>query len=253
MIKVLDHGYVRLVSYTQPALHDEISQGRAVTDVIPTEWTGDLEVVRNARVSYNAEWRTGEDTGKDEKLLHYLMEHQHTTPLEAMVFTFEVKAPIFVFRQWHRHRTWSYNEVSARYTELPSEVYVPDPKHIGIQSTTNKQQRVIDEQIGKEPFQQHIADSIRDSVESSFITYKLLLSLGCPRELARGVLPLNTYSHMFATVDLHNLLHFLTLRLDPHAQWEIRKYAKALLNLITPVVPVIAQAYKALRGNDILE
>ena len=119
MINVLDHGFVRLMSFTQPALHAQ-----------QPSWSGDLEIVRNARVSYDADWRTGEDAGKDEKLIDYMMRNHHTSPFEALVFTFEVKAPIFVMRQWHRHRTWSYNEVSARYSELPEEFYVPAVEQI---------------------------------------------------------------------------------------------------------------------------
>ena len=102
-MKVLDHGYVRLVDHMG----------------------SDLSVVRAARVSYDADWRTGEDEGKDAKLIHYLMKNHHTSPFESVTFTFEVKAPIFVFRQWHRHRTWAFNEVSARYSKLPEEFYVP--------------------------------------------------------------------------------------------------------------------------------
>jgi thymidylate synthase (FAD) len=125
LINVLDHGFVRLVSYMQP-----VSHGQAIAELADFDWTGDLEIVRNARVSYNADWRTGEDEGKDEKLLDFMAKNHHTSPFEAMVFTFEIKAPIFVMRQWMRHRTWSYNEVSARYAELPEEFYVPAPENI---------------------------------------------------------------------------------------------------------------------------
>lgn len=232
-IEVLDHGFVRLVSYMQPV--DRI-----------TDWFGDLEVVRNARVSYNAEWRGGKDADKDAKLINYLMKNHHNTPFEAMVFTFEVKAPIFVLRQWHRHRTWSYNEVSARYTELPEEFYVPTLETITTQSKSNKQMRT-DEQ---HPDAEGLCEQIRSSCERSFALYKQLLQQGCPRELARGVLPLNIYSHMFATVDLHNLFHFLRLRLHSHAQYEIRVYAQALLELIKPIVPVAADAFSKENIND---
>lgn len=228
--KVLDHGLVRLVSYTQPA-----------SSCDSPDWTGDLEVVRNARVSYNAEMRTGEDAGKDEKLINYLHKNRHTSPLEALVFTFEVKAPIFVLRQWHRHRTWSYNEVSARYSELPSEYYVPAPEHITTQSTSNKQMRTTE----LHPESEHISAAIDTFCSLAHKEYQRLLRMGCPRELARGVLPLNTYSHMFATVDLHNLFHFLTLRLHEHAQYEIRVYAEAMLALIESVAPLNVAAYKA--------
>jgi len=177
---------------------------------------------------------------KDEKLIHYLYRHKHTTPFEAMVFTFEVQAPIFVFRQWHRHRTWSYNEVSARYTELPSIVYIPEAAQVRSQSKSNKQGR-------GEPLAPELVEQFRDDLvnqcRSAFLDYQWALEHGVARELARLVLPVNTYSRMFATVDLHNLFHFLTLRLDEHAQYEIRVYAQALLKLIEPICPVAVKAF----------
>lgn len=222
MIKCLDHGYVRLVD----------SMGN------------DLSIVRSARVSFDAAWRTGQDEGKDEKLINYLMKNRHTTPFESVTFTFDVKAPIFVFRQWHRHRTWSYNEVSARYTELPSEFYVPEIEHIGVQSENNKQAREfrtdynIDYALGQS------RNLYIDKCKEAYQHYQFLLNRGWPRELARMILPFSTYSKMFATVNLHNLFHFLELRLHPHAQYEIRVYAEAMLELITPIVPHAVNAWK---------
>lgn len=214
---ILDHGHVALVE----------SMG------------SDLSVARNARVSYDAEWRAGEDEGKDAKLLHYLVKNGHTSPFESVQFTFDVKAPIFVFRQWHRHRTWSYNEVSARYSELPEEFYVPDVAQITGQSTSNKQMRT-DEQ---HPLAQHMRKAIEEQSSEAFKTYKELIAAGCPRELARSVLPVGTYSHMFATVDLNNLMNFLRLRLHPHAQYEIRVYAEAMLHLAHQVCPISVEAF----------
>ena len=216
--KVLDHGHVRLVE----------SMGN------------DLSIVRNARVSYDAEWRSGEDEGKDTKLINYLLKNRHTSPFESCVFTFDVKAPIFVFRQWHRHRTWSFNEISARYSELPEEFYVPETAQITTQSESNKQMRTNVVHSHAESIKRRIIDSCTDS----FSFYKRLIKEGCPRELARSVLPVGTYSHMFATVDLHNLFHFLKLRLHPHAQYEIRVYAEAMLSLIEPIVPVSVEAFR---------
>ena len=219
MINVLDHGFVRLVD----------SMG------------SDLSVVRAARVSYDAAWRAGEDDGSDAKLIGYLMRNKHTSPFEAVSFTFEVKAPIFVFRQWHRHRTWSFNELSARYRELPEEFYVPEAGQITTQSTSNKQMRTADEH----PRAQDWAAMMRSHCLVAFDLYQSALRDGVPRELARGVLPVFTYSHMFATVDLHNLFHFLRLRLHEHAQYEIRVYAEAMLSLIERVVPVSAMAFRS--------
>ena len=217
-IKVLDHGLVRLVDHMG----------------------NDLSIVRAARVSYDADWRTGDDAGKDEKLISYLMKNHHTSPFEAVTFTFEVKAPLFVFRQWHRHRTWSYNEVSARYSELPEEFYVPELSDITHQSTSNKQMRTNEQHSNALLMQSYMRKSMMDA----FALYKELLVQGCPRELARSVLPTSTYSRMFATVDLHNLFHFLRLRLHEHAQKEIRVYAEAMLELVEPIVPYAVAAFK---------
>ena len=217
-VNVLDHGLVRLVDFMG----------------------SDLSIVRAARVSYDAEWRAGEDDGKDAKLIDYLVRNHHTSPLEQVSFTFEVKAPIFVFRQWHRHRTWSFNEVSARYAELPEEFYVPERDQITTQALSNKQMRTAEQHPQAAIFQVVIAEACRRAFEA----YKHLIAEGVPRELARGVLPVNTYSHMFATVDLHNLAHFLKLRLHEHAQYEIRVYAEAMLQLIEPIVPVATAALR---------
>lgn len=217
-IDVLDHGLVRLVDHMG----------------------NDLSIVRSARVSYDAEWRTGEDENKDEGLIRYLMRNRHTTPFESVQFTFEVKAPIFTFRQWHRHRTQSYNEVSARYTELPEEFYVPELDQITYQSPDNKQMRTGT--MNREA--PAIKFTINEQCKTAFSTYHKLLRVGCPRELARTVLPLGTYSRMFTSMNLHNLFHFLRLRLHPHAQWEIRTYAEAMLELITPIAPVAVEAFK---------
>lgn len=218
MINVLNHGHVRLVEHMG----------------------SDLSIVRNARVSYDAVWRTGEDAGKDEKLIDYLVKNKHTSPLESVVFTFDVKAPIFVFRQWHRHRTWAFNEISARYSRLPEEYYIPEVSQITTQSKDNKQMRTDD----IHPLAEDAQDIISRSCAEAFENYQSLIGMGIPRELARGVLPVNTFSHMFATVDLHNLSHFLKLRLHEHSQYEIRVYAHAMLDLIEPIVPVTVAALK---------
>lgn len=220
---VLDHGFVRLTDHMGD----------------------DLAVVRAARVSHDAAWRAGEDKGSDDRLIRYLWGNLHTSPFEAVTFTFEVKAPIFVFRQWHRHRTWSFNEVSARYTELPDEFYMPDVAIVGEQSLKNKQGRSIsplsppDAALIKKDLRGY-----RWSCEEGFSRYHELLERGWPRELARCVLPVATYSHLFATVNLLNLFRFLTLRCDAHAQHEIRVYANAMLDLIRPIVPVCVDAWE---------
>lgn len=205
----------------------------------------DLSVVRAARVSYDAAWRAGEDQGSDTRLINYLWSNRHTTPFEAVTFTFEIKAPIFVLRQWHRHRTWSYNELSARYRELPEEFYIPDPLLIGEQAKDNKQARVI--AVGEIVDRSPETDILRMACTLAFDTYRQLLEWGWPRELARSVLPVCTYSHMFATVDLLNLLKFLNLRCDAHAQYEIRVYADAMRDLARQIVPTCIAAWEARR------
>jgi len=213
---VLDHGYIALVE----------SMG------------SDLSIVRNARVSYDAEWRAGEDAGKDEKLIKYLVKNNHTSPLEAVNFTFEVKAPIFVLRQWHRHRTWSYNEISARYSELPEEFYVPEIAQITTQHSSNKQMRTDEQHVNAFLFRNLMANQNK----AAFILYQDLIRDKCPRELARTVLPVATYSHMFATVDLHNLFKFIGLRSHEHAQYEIQVYSNAMLKIVKEICPIAVAA-----------
>jgi thymidylate synthase (FAD) len=216
-IDVLNEGYVRLVDYMGD----------------------DLSIVRAARVSYNADWRDGDDK-KDAALIAYLMANKHTSPFESVIFTFEVKAPIFVFRQWHRHRTWSYNEISARYSELDEGFYIPELSSITTQSKDNKQMRTEEEHVRAAGWR----EEMWTQNTQAFNLYQTMLKDGVPRELARTVLPVAAYSRMFATVDLHNLFHFLRLRLHSHAQYEIRVYAQAMLELIEPFVPVAVKEFK---------
>lgn len=215
MIKVLDHGYVRLVE----------SMG------------SDISVVRNARVSYDA---TPRKDGSDEKLIRYLWKNSHTSPFEAVTFTFDIACPIFVARQWMRHRTWSYNEISARYSKLSEKYYVPLPDHITTQSESNKQMRTT--------LVHPNADNIRDKMDAAnraaFLVYYALINEGVPRELARTVLPVSTYTNFFCTVNLSNLFKFIVLRDHHHAQPEIQEYAKALMTLVEPIVPVCCQAFR---------
>lgn len=222
VISVLDHGFVRLVDHMG----------------------GDLSIVRAARVSYDAAWRAGEDEKNDERLLRYLWQHKHSTPFEAVTLTFEVKAPVFVFRQWHRHRTQSYNELSGRYRELPKEFYVPDVAIIGTQSTTNKQGRDLsggDTILALRTAEQ---TAFRNHCNASYQLYEQLLASNWPKELARGVLPVNIYSHMFTTMNLLNLFKFLTLRTDAHAQYEIRQYADAMVDLTRDIAPIAVRAWE---------
>lgn len=228
-IDLLDHGFVRLVDHMG----------------------SDLSVARAARVSYDAAWRAGENEKSDEKLIQYLWKNHHATPFESVTFTFEVKAPIFIFRQWHRHRTQSYNELSLRYKEVPSdEFYLPRPEDIGVQSASSKQARDLVEMTDAQKTARLAEIVVTDSIlREVFAHYHYLIGQGWPRELARMVLPVNTYSHMFTTMNLRNLLAFLTLRCDSHAQYEIRVYADAMLELARQVVPVCIKAWENTNGR----
>jgi len=214
---VLDSGFVRLVDYMG----------------------SDLSIVRSARVSYDADWRAGDSEKSDARLIKYLWKHNHSTPFESVAITLEVKAPIFVFRQWHRHRTMSYNEVSARYTELDMGYYSPDASLIGTQSANNKQMRDVTElsEDEKETRRKQI-NMYNAHCADAFGMYNDLITMGWPRELARMVLPLSAYSRMFVTVNLLNMLKFLRLRDHEHAQHEIRVYAKAINEILSLILPV---------------
>lgn len=225
-IKLLDHGMVRLVDHMG----------------------SDVSVVRAARVSYDAAWRAGENEGSDKKLIKYLWRNKHTTPFEATAFTLEVRAPISVLRQWHRHRTQAYNELSASYRDLPEVFYVPHIENIGVQSKSNKQRRDLGRSLWSESARRVELEYYVSACEQSFATYRALIKAGWPRELARNVLPMGTYTHQFATMNLLNLFKFITLRADPHAQYEIRVYAEAMLELIRPLFPVCVEAYEADRA-----
>lgn len=281
MIRLLDHGFCRLVSYTQPVPQPirefdslEARHGEIIGHKRPVDWTADLEIIRNARVSHDADWRQDDTvlheahcvailppmsngearpcnctprTVSDSRLMDYLYSHVHSTPFESVSFTFEVQAPIFVFRQWHRHRTWSYNEVSARYTELPSTCYVPHAEDIGTQDAKNKQGRTfpieIAEGYAERDRQRAMVEGFEIESRNAHATHQDRLGEGVPREIARINLPLSTYSRMFGTVSLWNLFRFLNLRDHANAQYEIRVYAQALKELIRPIVPEAMRVY----------
>lgn len=210
---VLDKGFVRLVDHMGD----------------------DSSVVQAARVAYGQGTKS---VREDRDLIRYLMRHRHTSPFEHVIFKFHVKAPLFVVAQWVRHRTWSYNFVSYRYSEAPDEFYMPE--RFRLQSGANKQgsgelvNDVLDRQAHSEFSEVMIAAS--DS-------YKYMVGENVAREMARMILPQNLYTEFYATVDLHNLLHFLSLRLDAHAQWEIREYARVIQGLVQGVVPECMDAW----------
>jgi len=214
---VLDKGFIRLVDYMGT----------------------DERVVQAARVSY------GEGTKsyrEDAGLIDYLLRNAHTSPFEQVVLTFHIKLPIFVARQWIRHRTARLNEVSGRYSVMKDEFYVPCPDDLALQSTDNKQGRSAD---ALDPAQ---AEKIRavftEDQKAAYASYKSLVDEGLARELARINLPLSLYTEWYWQIDLHNLFHFLKLRLDAHAQKEIRLYAEVLFEITKKVTPRCCESFQ---------
>ena len=215
-IKCLDKGFVRLVD----------SMG------------GDNAIVQSARVSY------GKGTSKvsqDRGLIRYLMRHRHTTPFEMVEFKFHCKMPIFVARQWVRHRTANINEYSLRYSEARDEFYIPDPDQIEHQSALNKQGRAGE--VSNE-LKNKVIQYFNEISDRSFEIYSELNREGVARELARAILPVNLYTEWYWKNDLHNLLHFVGLRSDSHAQFEIRVFSDAMASYIKKVAPHAWEAYQ---------
>ncbi|MCI5779766.1 MAG: FAD-dependent thymidylate synthase [Lentisphaeria bacterium] len=222
-----------------PVNHVKVLDGQGwvgLIDHLGTEST----IVNAARVSFGKLKTEMEE--RDVKLLEYLIANRHTSPLEHMVFTFSIHCPLFVRGQWHRHRTWSYNEISRRYTEIDMEFYTPTA--LRRQAENNRQASVSDPEFDGGALIGEIAAHNR----ASLALYEKLLGAGVCREQARGVLPQNMMVTFWGTVDLSNLLHFLELRDSDHAQWEIREYAVAIKKLIKPLIPNVA-AYFAKQGQ----
>lgn len=198
----------------------------------------EVDIVNAARVSFGK--MRDEMAGQDVKLLNFLIKEGHFAPLEHITFTFLVHCPLFVRGQWHRHRTWSYNEISRRYTEVDMEIYTPSK--FRLQSTDNKQASKDNEFIDSDSAK--VASStIKEANERLLQIYEDLLKTGVCREQARGILPQNMMTTFYATVNLRNLLHFLSLRMDSHAQWEIRQYANAIYRIIEPLYPNVMKAF----------
>jgi thymidylate synthase (FAD) len=196
--------------------------------------SADETVASVARTSYG---HGGEEfsTARNRRLLDYLMRHRHTGPFEFVVFILEFRVPFFLARQLQRHRTGSYNEESARYTEVKRAYWLPTQVRVHDKNDTNPQNSVVAE--AESGLREEVCDVMNDIMESSFDTYDYLIDMGVAREQARAVLPLGTYTTFFMAMDLHNLLHLLKLRLAPDAQAEMREVADAVLRLIEPIVP----------------
>lgn len=227
-MKVLDNGYCNLIEI----------------------WGSDERIIESARMStakgFNG-WGTPEKPG-DEKLLKFLYDHKHMTPFEMAGMTIEVQAPIFVFREWHRHRTQSYNEMSARYTVLPDLYYVPS-----IDRLMHSAQSQVNKQSSEAGITRELAIVIQDRIvaaqRASRTEYDALISGGVAKEVARGVLPVSQYSRMRASANLRNWLAFMTLRCDPAAQWEIRQYANCVSMLVKENFPRTWELWNASAGK----
>ena len=217
-----------------PANHVKVLGGQGWVGLID-HLGSEATIVNAARVSFGKIKSTMDE--RDVKLLEYLIDNRHTSPLEHVVFTFSIHCPLFVRGQWHRHRTWSYNEISRRYTEIDMEFYTPE--HLRRQSENNRQASFADPAFEDGALRQEIAAHNQQSLA----LYDRLLEAGVCREQARGVLPQNMMVTFWGTVDLANLLHFLQLRDSSHAQYEIRAYAIAIRQLIRPIVPHVMDYY----------
>lgn len=211
-IKVLDKGFVRLINFMG----------------------GDETVVLAARVS-TGKGLKGEE--QDKKLIHYLMKHKHETPFEHSVFQFHISCPLFVARQWFRHRIASYNERSGRYVEYEDEFYLPE--RLRLQAKSNKQAS----EFGEIPDERELIQMIQETYDLIYERYKKLLAAGIARELARTILPLSLYTQFYWTINARSLMNFINLRADAGAQWEIRQYAEAIAQIFKMKMPWTWEAF----------
>lgn len=224
---VLDHGFVRVIDYMGD----------------------DSAIVQAARVSYGKGTKM---VNEDKGLINYLMRHRHSTPFEMCEMKFHIKLPIFVARQWIRHRTANVNEYSGRYSILDNEFYIPSPEHLAAQSTLNRQGR---DEVLQGDQAARVLDLLREDALRAYSHYESMLNEdrngnvldpalpGLARELARMNLPVNFYTQWYWKIDLHNLMHFLSLRADSHAQYEIRAYADVMLEILKKWLPLTYEAF----------
>ena len=233
--KILDHGFVRVIDYMG----------------------NDTSIVQAARVSYG---KGTKKLNQDKSLINYLISHRHSTPFEMNEIKFHVKLPIFVARQWIRHRTANVNEYSARYSILDKEFYIPKNENLKPQSKSNNQGRSGDLSSAEIKSYSKI---IKENSIIGFENYSKLLNedesgrmiddskKGLARELSRMTLPLNSYTQWYWKIDLHNFMHFLSLRFDPHAQYEIRVYAEVMMEILKKWVPLTYEAFVSNRLNSL--
>jgi len=215
--RVLNKGFVRLVDYLG----------------------GDERIVQAARVSYG---KGTKSVREDKGLINYLMSHEHTSPFEQVILTFHCKMPIFVARQWIRHRTARLNEISGRYSVMEDEFYIPEKDQIQYQSKSNRQGRDIEEIPNH--LKEKVLKILTEGQDKAYDDYQQMIDDGIARELARINLPLSLYTQWYWQIDLSNLFHFLKLRMDYHAQWEIRQYAKTIAEITKAVAPLAYEAFE---------
>lgn len=221
-INVLDKGFVRYIDHLG----------------------SDIRIAESARISYKAPSKGDE---QDKKLIEYLYKNQHTSPMESVNITFNIKMPIFVMRQFVRHRTFKLNEQSARYTEMPDDFYIPTTWRK--QDTKNKQSSLAAEdwatsQNGGVSKNEHFTFLLEDRCKECYETYKKMIEMGVAREMARMILPVNLYTEIYVNCDLNNLMKFLRLRMDGHAQYEIQVYANAMYEIMKELYPWTAEVFK---------
>lgn len=216
--KVLDHGFVRLVDYMG----------------------NDESIVNAARVSYGAGTKKVND---DRNLIRYLMRNQHTTPFEMVEISLHIKCPIFVARQWMRHRTASYNEYSGRYSIMSDDFYLPDVERINVQSKDNKQGTSTEDGFSK-PAREDLQSFMKEEQETANEMYQYYIQQDLARELSRINLPVSNYTEFYVKVDLLNLMKFIKLRMDNHAQYEIRVYAEAIYEMVKEIAPIATEAFE---------
>lgn len=231
--KLLNYGFVRLIDVMP-----------SPTDQYPI--SADDAIVQAARVSYG---KGTKSVSENKSLIHYLIKNKHTSPLEMVEFKFHCRMPIFIARQWIRHRTANVNEYSARYSEVPDIYYIPEIENIKGQSLSNKQGS--DGEISfndKEDFIKSLDSLSRESYD----LYKKFLDKGVSRETARMMLPISYYTEWYWKMDLNNLFHFIKLRNDNHAQYEIRIYAEAIYDIVKQIAPISCEAFEEYVKNSIL-
>lgn len=242
-VNVLDHGFVKLLNLSGPVRRADIvhkfDYARMTSVVVQDFDADDIDPALVARTSFDGEdYNPATDmprTREEElKLVKYLMDRRHTTPIEMIECWLEMKMPIFVARQFVRHRTVSINEVSARYVQLDNEFYIPKPEDVGAKSKSNKQGRDMSEESASAA---DYCTALKMHCEDSYELYENAINRGIPNELARCSLPVNIYTRWVWKQDLHNMMHMLRLRMDPHAQFEIRQYAEAIHSLLSEQLP----------------